>query len=368
MIWTTLRKALGTFGIVVLVTYAAMAGITGSATLDSPAVAQTGGNVPGNALGNTSDSELWRKVRRGVAGTVSIPDKKAGVLVQASGDNWRAVRNGPVSTIGGWAMLASIVVIAVFFAFRGRIRIDSGFSGRTVERFNTLERFTHWLTASSFVVLALTGLNTLYGKYVLMPVIGKAGFAALSYWGKLAHNYIGFAFIAGLVLMFVIWVKDNMASREDLKWAANLGGLLTRGNHPPAKKFNFGQKVVFWLVILAGGSSAYSGLCLIFPYELTPFSETFAFLNIFGFGLPTQLSVLQEIQLAQLWHSILALALVVVIIGHIYIGSLGMEGAFDAVGTGQVDENWAREHHSLWVAELDRASSAGAAENQQPAE
>ncbi len=370
MVWDTLRKFLGFTGLAVLIAYGGMTGITGSLSLDTDtAFAQTGGNVPGNSLGNTSDSDFWRQVRRGAAGTVSIPDKKAGILVQDQGDNWRAIRNGPISVIGGWAMLASLLAIAAFFAFRGRIRIDSGFSGWTVERFSFLERFTHWLTASSFIVLALTGLNLLYGKYVLMPIIGQETFAALTYWGKVSHNYIGFAFIIGLVLMFTVWVRDNLASREDLTWIAALGGFFGARNHPPAKKFNFGQKMVFWMVILGGGSSAISGLALIFPYQITPFGETFAFLNIFGFGLPTQLSVLQEVQFSQMWHAITALALIIVIFGHIYIGTLGMEGALGAVTTGQVDENWAREHHNLWLAEMESSSEAtDGTERQQPAE
>ncbi len=339
-------------GLVVLVAYAAAAGLTGSPALEAPAVAQSKGQVPGQSLGAVSDAEFWRQIRHGVAGTVSIPDKQAAVLVQSEGDNWRALRNGPISVIGGWVLLAMIVILAVFFAVRGRIRVDAGLSGRTIERFNALERFTHWLTPSSFIVLALTGLNVLYGKYVLMPIIGQAAFATLTYWGKLTHNYIAFAFMIGLALMVIVWVKDNILSREDFTWIAKGGGLFVKGVHPPAKKFNFGQKAIFWIVVLSGVSLAYSGLSLMFFFDLKPFSATFAFLNLFGFDLPTQLTTLQESQLGQLWHAILGLIVIAVIIAHIYIGSLGMEGAFDAVSTGQVDENWAREHHSLWVAEV----------------
>ena len=95
-----------------LVAYAAMAGLTGSLALDAPAIAQTKGQVPGNALGNVNDAEFWRQVRHGVSGTVSIPDKMAGVLVQAEGDTWRAFRNGPMSDFGGWLLLAVVVVLA----------------------------------------------------------------------------------------------------------------------------------------------------------------------------------------------------------------------------------------------------------------
>ena len=368
MIGTTLRNILGTIGMVVLVVYAAMAGLMGSPVFDAPAVAQTQGQVPGNALGAVSDTEFWRQVRHGVSGTVSIPDKMAGVLVQSEGDNWRAFRNGPLSKFGGWLLLAVVVVLAVFFAWRGPIRIEHGWSSRTVERFNAFERFTHWLTAGSFVVLGLTGLNVMYGRFVLKPILGADAFATLTYWGKLSHNYIAFAFMIGIVLMFILWVKDNLLDRTDFEWISKGGGFFTSGSHPPAKKFNFGQKVIFWAVILGGGSISVSGLALMFPFEITPFAGTFAVLNVFGLDLPTELTPLAETQLSQLWHSILGLVMIAIIIAHIYIGSLGMEGAFDAVSTGQVDENWAREHHSLWVAELEGGAAPPQSGGEQPAE
>ncbi|MDJ0931409.1 hypothetical protein [Breoghania sp.] len=60
----------------------------------------TQGHVPGGVLGTSSDADLWRKMRSGVSGTVSIPDKKAVIVIQSEGDNWRAFRNGPLSTYG----------------------------------------------------------------------------------------------------------------------------------------------------------------------------------------------------------------------------------------------------------------------------
>ncbi len=332
----------------------------------TPALAQQDGTVPGNALGNTSDSEMWRALRRGVTGTVSIPDKQAGQLVQSEGDNWRAFKNGPLSTYGAWSMAGILIALVVFFAIRGRIRIDHGPDpqGRTILRFNALERAVHWMTASSFIVLALTGLNILYGRYFIKPILGDSLFASMTYYGKLAHNYIAFAFMLGIVLMFILWVKDNIPSGRDLKWLALGGGLFSKGVHPEAARFNAGQKLIFWSVILGGASLSLSGVALMWPYEIQPWAGTFAFLNVFGLDLPTQFSALQEVQLSVLWHSVMALVMIVIIIAHIYIGSIGMEGAFDAVGTGQVDLNWAKEHHSLWVEEEMQKPQG----QQQPAE
>ncbi|WNJ99156.1 formate dehydrogenase subunit gamma [Thalassospiraceae bacterium LMO-JJ14] len=333
---------------------------------DHSAQAQQNGDVPGNTLGNISDAQMWRAIKGGVSGTVSIPDKKAAQMVQADGDAWRAFKNGPLSIYGAWSLLAILILLVVFFAVRGRIKIDHGFDpqGRTIERFNALERAVHWLTATSFIVLAFTGLNILYGRYFLKPVIGPEAFGTLTYYGKLAHNYIAFAFMVGIALMFVLWVRYNIPKGRDLKWLAIGGGLFSKGVHPEAGRFNAGQKIIFWAVVLGGFSLSLSGVAMMWPFEIQPWAGTFAFINNFGADLPTSFTPLQEAQISVLWHSVVALIMIVIVIAHIYIGSVGMEGAFDAVGTGQVDLNWAKEHHSLWVEEEMHKGSG----QQQPAE
>jgi formate dehydrogenase subunit gamma len=339
--------------------YAAGAVMTGSVVFDNAAVAQTGGTVPGDALGSTSDTDFWREIRRGAQGTVSGPDKMQGIMIQSEGDNWRAIRNGPLSTYGVWAIFGVIAILALFFVIRGRIKVSSGFSGQTILRFNGLERFSHWLLANCFILLALTGLNVMYGRYVLKPLIGAEAFSTLTILGKYVHNYVGFAFMVALVLILVLWIKNNIPNKHDIVWLARGGGMFSKNSHPPARKFNAGQKILFWLVILGGISISLSGIALMFPFEFEMFSGTFAFLNIFGLGLPTDLNAIQEMQYAQLWHAIMGLFLIAVIIGHIYIGTLGMEGAFDAMGTGEVDRNWAKEHHPLWLEEEQGARAPG---------
>jgi len=368
-----LRTLVAGLGIFLLAGYAGMAGLSGSPSLQvAPAAAQTGGQVPGNWSGSSSASDIWGVIRKGRCGTVSIPDKQAGCLVQSEGEEFRAFRNGPMSSIGGWSMLAMLVVIALFFAVRGRIRIDAGPhpEGRTIERFNGLERFTHWLTASSFIILSITGLNVLYGKYIFPAIIGKSAFATLTMWGKMAHNYISWAFMLGIFMMFILWVKDNIPGKVDLQWLAAGGGFFSKGVHPPSRRFNAGQKLVFWAVIGGGVAHIFTGLQLLFPFEIQFFAEVFTVLNLVGFSLPMELTVLQEIQYALLWHGVSTFIMLLLIFAHIYIGSLGMEKAFDAVGTGQVDLNWAKEHHGLWVEEMEQeaAEDAGQTAQQQPAE
>lgn len=338
----------------------------------APASAQSANpDVATEAQSTDLNTGFWSQIRKGATGTVSIPDKNAATLIQSEGDtDYRAVRNGPLSLYSTYALLGMLFLLGLFFLLRGRIKIDHGKSGVTMQRFNGLERFAHWLMAGSFVVLALTGLNILFGRHVLMPVIGKELFASLTMWGKYLHNYLAFAFMLGVALAFILWVVHNFPNRHDLVWLLKGGGLFAKGSHPPAKKFNAGQKILFWCVVILTISVSLSGIALMFPFETAFMAKTFAALNAVGFELPTSVSSIQEQQLSQIWHAIVGVAFIVIILGHIYIGSVGMEGAFDAMGSGEVDTNWAREHHSLWVEEAEqKAKSAPAAGSAgQPAE
>ncbi len=313
-----------------------------------------GGAVPGSALGTTSDSQFWREIRKGVKGSVSIPDEKAGVLIQSEGDLWRALRNGPVSKYGAWGMFGILILLALFFALRGRIKIAAGASDEKILRFTSIERLGHWLLASSFIILAISGLNILYGRYIFPDILmSKEAFASMSVFLKFAHNYVAFAFMLGLAMVFVMWVMHNFPSWRDIPWLLQGGGLFSDKVHPHSKKFNAGQKLIFWLTILGGLSLSLSGWTLLFPYTTSHFSDTFALLNAwFALGLPENLTATQEQQYATIWHGAMGIFLTVVILAHIYIGSIGMQGAFDAMGKGEVDLNWAKEHHDLWVEDV----------------
>src|SRR5260370_16098816 len=338
-------------------------GIVGTLAFDAPALAQRALDQTADTLGAGSKSDDWRQIRQGVQGTVSIPNKQAGVLIQSEGENWRAARNGPLASGGAWLLLGVIAVLALFFALRGRIKLQSGWSGLVIERFNAIERFTHWLTAVSFVILALSGLNMLYGRYVLRPIIGATAFSWLTWLGKLAHNYLAFAFMIGIVLMFVLWLRENIPNRYDWQWIKRAGGFFSKHVHPPAEKLHARQKFVFWLVILGGASASLSGLALLFPFKFAWFSHTFAFLNIFGPGLPPDLTPRQDTQLSHIWHAIICLLMIALIIGHIYIGTIRMEGAFDAMGTGKVDRNWAENHPHLCPPDTEHPSPASGADD-----
>ena len=329
------------------------------------------GNVPGGSLGNSSDSEMWRAIRQGDRFGVSIPDQQAAVMVQSEGDLWRLVRNGPIMIYGGLAILGMFVLLGIFYLFRGRIRIEHGMAGRTIERFNGFERAIHWMVAVSFILLAITGANHLWGKYTLLPIFGPEIFATFSLWAKYAHNFLAFPFMIGVVVMFVMWVVYNIPNKYDLVWLSKAGGLFTKGSHPPSKRFNAGQKLIFWSVVLGGLSLSLSGIAMLFPFQTDMWAKTFGVMQSIGFNVPDPATVtpMMEMQLSTLWHVVVSVVMIAIILAHIYIGSVGMEGAFDAMGSGQVDVNWAREHHDLWVKEVEEETETGRGPPQaQPAE
>ena len=281
---------------------------------------------------------------------------------------WLKFRKGPLVTYGGYLLLGTLGFLALFFLLRGRIRIDGALSGRKVLRFSSLERFGHWLMGGAFILLAVTGLVQLMGRLFIIPLIGREAFSPIAIAGKWAHNNVSWAFMLGLILVTVLWLIHNIPAKHDLKWLAVGGGLFSKGVHPPAKKFNAGQKIIFWAVVVLGASISVSGLSLLFPFELPMFAATFDALNasglprLLGFAdLPTTLTPHAEMQLAQTWHAIIAFVFIAVILAHIYIGSVGMEGAFDAMGKGEVDEEWAKEHHGMWLDEVKAKAAAQSA-------
>ncbi|GGC69372.1 formate dehydrogenase subunit gamma [Marinobacter halophilus] len=302
--------------------------------------------------GGRSDADVWRGVRYNENDArTQVRGPATNVMIQDGGISWYKLRGGPVINYGGGAILGFVLLLVVFYFVRGRIMIDGGPSGTRIERFKAIERFGHWLLAGSFIVLALTGLLTLMGRSFLIPVIGNDAYSTLAVGSKWLHNNIAWSFMLGLVMTFCMWVAHNIPNKLDWQWLKAGGGIFTK-SHPSSKKFNAGQKIIFWTVMLLGASVSLSGLSLLFPFEMPMFAATFDIINsILGTDFPTVLAPHEEMQYANLWHSIVAFLMMLAIIAHIYIGSVGMEGAFDAMGNGQVDLAWARQHHDLWVEE-----------------
>lgn len=291
--------------------------------LSQPSAAQEAAPLSGDEV------QLFQQLQGDVAGRVSIPDHHAGLLIQPAGKEWRDFIRDTLPWIGGLSIGGVFVLLVLFYLVRGKVAIEGGRSGETITRFNGIDRFAHWLTATTFIVLAITGLNIAFGRMLLMPLIGPEAFTAFSEWGKVAHNFLSFPFVADILLMFVLWVRDNIPSRLDIDWFRAGGGIFGHG-HAHSKRFNGGQKAIFWSVIILGTVISVTGYILMFPFIVAD---------------------LAGMQLSQVLHAVLSMIMIAIILAHIYIGSLGMEGAFEAMGSGEVDLNWAEAHHDLWAEE-----------------
>lgn len=298
-----------------------------------PAAAQQPNSVDPTA--NAVKEEQLLQQFRTIQGRGSIPDIKSYTIEQPAGRDWRHFHEVTLRWIGAVAILGLIGLLVIFYLSRGMVRLARGRSGLTIVRFNAVERTIHWMTATCFIVLALSGLNITFGRALLLPLMSPAAFTAWSEWGKYAHNYLSFPFTLGVILIFFMWIGGNIPNRVDIDWLRRGGGIVGH-DHPPAERFNAGQKMIYWIVVIGGAAMATSGYVLIFPF----------------YG--TDIATMQE---AEMVHGVLAMLFIAAMLGHIYIGTLGMEGAFEAMWQGTVDNNWAEEHHSLWLEEEHTARS-----------
>ena len=293
---------------------------------------------PGN------NAPVWGQVRKeGQEHYTSIKGRETGVLVQSAGETWRQIRNGPVTFYGGWLVVIVLLIIAALYFAKGPVKLHERPTGRMLPRFSSFEQVVHWCTAISFVVLGLSGLIMLFGKYVLLPVFGYTLFAWLAALGKNLHNFVGPFFIVSVLAMVLIWLRDNLPRAYDWQWFGRVWGFFMRGEHIPSGRFNAGEKAWFWIGVV--GLSivvSWSGLILLFPN----FDQTRA--------------VMQE---AWIWHVVAAIVYIALSFGHIYMGTIGVEGAYGNMRTGHTDETWAKEHHSIWYDEVKsgRQASAGGA-------
>jgi formate dehydrogenase subunit gamma len=292
-----------------------------------PVEAQEPNSIDPNADA-VKEQPLLQQFNR-IQGLGTIPDTKSYVIEQPMGRVWRQFHEVWLHWIGAIAVLGMVALLIIFYLIRGMVKMESGRSGVKIVRFNAFERFVHWMTATCFIILGLTGLNITFGKHLLLPLMGPSAFSWWSLAAKYAHNFISFPFTLGVILIFIMWLAGNIPNRVDVEWFKRGGGMVGH-DHPPAYRFNGGQKAVYWIVVLGGTAVAVSGYMLIFPFYLT---------DIAG------------MQIAQMVHGVSAVLFVAVMLAHIYIGTIGMEGAFEAMGEGTVDLNWAKEHHSLWLEE-----------------
>jgi formate dehydrogenase subunit gamma len=278
-----------------------------------------------------NNKPVWDIVRSGEPQYTSLPGRETNVLIQPNGQTWRALRNGQLSLWGGWGIVLIIIAITAWHLYRGMIPLHGPRTGHLIRRFTLWERVIHWIAAVCWVILAISGLIILFGKNGLLPLVGYTLFSWLAILSKNLHNFTGPVFVITTVLVFLTFLRDNLWRAYDWHWVRRFGGMLS-GHEVPSGKYNAGEKIWFWLgVLLLGVLVSASGLVLDFPN----FDQTRA-----------------TMQIANVVHLVAAALFIMMGLGHIYIGTLGMEGAYDAMRTGYVDETWAREHHEYWYNDI----------------
>jgi formate dehydrogenase subunit gamma len=308
---------------------------------------------------------MWRDVGQGgVTGTTSLPYLEYGNLVQGfvkypgsayttAGEAWRQVRNNWIIPYGGSLLLIAGVALALFYFGKGTIQLHGKETGRVIERFTYVERAAHWVNAIAFVVLAISGIVMAFGKFFLLPVIGSTLFGWLTYALKNIHNFVGPVFAVSLIVVFFTFLKDNWPSKEDFQWLVKAGGLFGK-EEVPSHRFNAGEKLVFWggvfflgIIVVASG---------VFLDKIVPGVEY----------------TRANMQIAHMFHGVATVLMMAMFMGHIYMGTVGMSGAYKAMKTGYVDETWAKEHHELWYNDIKAGKipaqrTAKAAADAQPA-
>ncbi|WP_286238486.1 formate dehydrogenase subunit gamma [Neptuniibacter halophilus] len=281
-------------------------------------------------------AEYWQVVQQGETGRTQAQGNEAGQLINVKGEEWRHWRNQWITPAGLYAIGGTLGVLLIFYLLVGQKKLDHPRSGQLIERWKRLDRANHWTVAVLFIILALSGLSLLYGKFFLKAAMGDSLWASYIMFCKLAHNYLGPLFVLGLLFMIVRWIKHNFFNRNDLIWFLKGGGIIGKA-HPSAGYMNGGEKVWFWLLTIVGLVVCGSGLVLDFQ----------------NFG-----QIRETMQIANLLHAAGSLILMAASLGHIYIGTIGTEGALEGMKTGYVDETWAKQHHDLWYEEVKRNSDS----------
>ncbi len=315
------------------------------ASADPNYAKQTNGERAQVQPGN--NAPMWRQVGEGVTGFTSLPKSmapEAGNLIQPfvqypgsrltnAGEAWRQVRNNWIIPYGGSLVLITLLAIAIFYKTKGTIMLHGAETGRKIERFTPFERAAHWSNAIAFCALAISGLVMAFGKFFLQPIIGGLLFGWLTYVLKNVHNFAGPLFAVSLVIVFVTFLKDNWPQKGDLNWVLKGGGLIGSAE-PPSNRFNAGEKIVFW------GGVFFLGLIVV--------ASGFV-LDMIVPGMTYERSTMQ---IAHMVHAIATVLMMCMFLGHIYLGTLGQDGAYKAMRTGYVDETWAKEHHQYWYEDV----------------
>jgi formate dehydrogenase subunit gamma len=281
-----------------------------------------------------NNAPVWREVRKGESPyqTTQVRGVETNILVQSQGETWRQLRP-LIAVAGGLILVAVLVGLLGYYWWRGAIGLHDKPVGRFIKRFSDIDRLAHWTMGISFVILAISGLIITFGKYVLLPVLGYTLFSWIAFIAKNLHNFVAPVFLLSVPLFIVLFIRDNLPRLYDIQWLLKFGGMLSKsGAHIPSGRFNAGEKALFWgLVCVFSVALCVSGVIMLFPnYEQ-------------GRSI---------MQISNITHVVCALLAIAMACFHMYLGTVGMKGALDAMRTGYVDETWAKEHHQIWYDEV----------------
>jgi len=282
-------------------------------------------------------ANFWRVVRDGIPGFTKVTTAGHHILIVNGGENWREIRNGFITPFSQWILALALIGVGLFYFLVGSDKLEKPRSGVKVERFTLGERVLHWYIAVVFIIMAVTGLSLLLGRLALIPIFGHPAVSGYLQASKILHNYCGPLLLAGILLASVLWFRYNIPKKMDLQWFKNMGGMIGHRRRPHAGKVNGGEKGWFWLVVVFGIGVGITGVLLDFP--------------IWG---QTRFTM----QLSHIIHVTVAVLFVTVSFGHIYVGTIGIEGVFEAMWTGSVDAVWAQQHADLWYQEKIREKEA----------
>jgi formate dehydrogenase subunit gamma len=198
--------------------------------------------------------------------------------------------------------------------------------GRIV-RYTFRERMVHWAAALSYVYLLLTGLAFWTPALYWLAIVLGGG-----YLSRLLHPWVGVLFSVVVLYMYVMWRRDMRTTDDDRAWRKAIRHYIRNEDDkvpPVAGRFNFGQKQLFWLMVVGGLALLVSGVVLWIVADLPP-----------------ELRALRYA--AVLVHAVAALLTIGGFIVHVYMGLLVVPEGLSAILHGDVSERWARHHHPLW--------------------
>jgi formate dehydrogenase subunit gamma len=209
-------------------------------------------------------------------------------------------------------------------------------SGDRIQRYSLGERVNHWIGGLFYIYCLVTGLG-FWSPYMFWMVVLVGGGPAARFW----HPWLGLVFFASVCWMCKLWFRDMVITPEDRAWHAAIDHYIRNEDEdlPPIWRFNWGQKIFFWLMFYGAILLLISG-CGLWWVESIPWS----------------LRWLRYLSVTV--HVTAALATIGGFIIHVYMGTAMVRGGFTSIIRGEVSAAWAKTHHRLWYEQV-RKGTAG---------